>query len=188
MVPVKDIIWYWENVVLKNKPEGDREFNRKLAKYEDYVEKIYVGGVSIDGGHRKPRFAPEMWNKSESAQRCREVTTNNAEVRIQILLIYRFFKLFISQVFNKHIAICRRKMCNLWTLLEGLREEEGLTREKISQASQGIVPYYMTTSREKKRKQMKEQFAKLCSEVTRENALNFSKENAAVFDDCYYVE
>ena len=79
-------------------------------------------------------------------------------------------------------------MCNLWTLLEGLREEEGQAREKISQASHGIVPYYLTTSREKKRRKNKEQFAKLCSEFTRENALNFSKEIAAVFHDFYHVE
>ena len=78
-------------------------------------------------------------------------------------------------------------MCNLWTLLEGLIEEEGLTREKISQASQGIVPHYLTTSREKKRKKKKEQLAKLCSEFTRENAPN-SKEIAAVFHDFYHVE
>ena len=93
MVPVGDIMWYWENLVLKNKPEGDREFNRKLAKYEDYIEKIYVGSVSLDEGHRKPRFEPEMWNKSESARRCMEVTTNNAEVRIHTEMLYRFLKI-----------------------------------------------------------------------------------------------
>ena len=131
---------------------------------------------------QRPQFSPEVWSKHDSALQCQTVHTNKAEVTH--LIIALFSHLFLQlQVFNKHIALTRKRITSLRTLLLGLNHEESLTRGRLCQAESSCL----SPSQREKVEQRKIRFANICGEFTRENAEQFASEIKIGFNE-FYVE
>ena len=93
VVPVEDLHWYWDEVVLKARPRLDiqpddkpevvrkkEDLVRSLNKFLAYLEDTYIGREDSSGTKRLPKLKPIQWNKHEAASNCDAVTTTKAEV------------------------------------------------------------------------------------------------------------
>ena len=192
LVPAGDISWYWQHIVLPAKPQieledSDNNKERKTISQAvenllEYGERNFIGRRDREGRYERPQFSPEVWSKHDSALQCQTVPTNKAEVTPMFITL--FWHLFLQlQVFYKHIALTRKRITSLRTLLQGLNHEESLARERLCQG----VPSYLSPDQKKKMEQRKIRFANICREFTRENAEQFASKIKIDFND-FFVE
>ena len=104
LVPPESVLYYWENIVVTEKPELDldpngdpdeqerlrRDIDEKVDDLHTYVERNYVGYIR-QGKRKDPRFAVADWNKHEMAKMCLSLTTNKAEVGLSCISLSGIF-------------------------------------------------------------------------------------------------